>query len=92
MGSVYEARWKKAKFLALNLLGKLQKATQEYGKQAIFVEDGYPIEGELIVDNTGVYIKDHNSTMMIFENNLEFDHGYYSTVKEIEEKFEKYKR
>ena len=92
MASVYEARWNKAKSMALDILKRQAEATKAFGKEAMLVDDGELVEGELIVDDWQVYVLTANPTChcSVFENDPEWDHGSHTPVKKIEERFSKF--
>lgn len=87
----FEARWNKAKTMALDLIKRQEEATKKFGKKAILVRDGEVITGQLIVTDSEVYIYEENVMIQgMFEDDPEQDNGSHTSVKDIKALFNEF--
>jgi hypothetical protein len=89
--NIYDARWNRAKALALDINRRKDEATKKFGKKAILLDDqGEIVTGELYIDDGEIFMIEGNCHFAIFEDNPEMDHGSHTTIKEIEKLFSKF--
>lgn len=85
----YDRRWQ----FVLNWATKI-KALHDTGEYLLIDNNSevVPPKAEIKIDleNRGVYIVNDNYTLMLFEGNLEYDHGAYTPISELRKMFAGY--
>lgn len=84
---LHKQRWAAARRLAETLRGRCLLKPESNIK--IMFDDTIITPDQLVVIETGIYVKIERATYVIFENNPRYDHGLYVTIEKFEAEFRK---
>lgn len=84
--SIYKARWKNALKWAAKVNRLLKKGFIVFDKDGNRCNELFSLKDKQIVQVSGS--PGHTFSWMWFENNLNYDHGLYTPIKEYNKRFE----